>query len=193
MKILDKLKFRIRWFYWSRQLGSCKSFVKIGKNIKMLNAKCVHIGNISGIGDNCYFGPIIQYSGVSYTPRIEIGDGTWIGKNCSIASIHAVIIGKDVLFAGHVHITDHSHGYEEIETPISKQKLISKGGIVIGDQCWLGYGCEILSGVHVGRHSVVAARAVVTKNVPPFCIVAGNPAKIVKRYDFEHNVWVRVL
>ncbi len=192
MDIIDRLKFRFRWFYWAGRFGSSKSFVKIGRNITMLNTKCIHIGNISGIGDNSYLGPITQYSGVSYSPKIEIGDGTWIGKNCSIASIQAVIIGKDVLFAGHVHITDHSHGYEEIQTPISKQKLISKGPVVIGDQCWLGYSCEILSGVHVGRHSIVAARAVVTRDVPPFCVVAGNPAKIVKRYDFEQNVWVKV-
>lgn len=51
--------------------------------------------------------------------------------------------------------------------------------------------CEILSGVHIGRHSIIAARAVVTKDVPPYSIVAGNPARIVKKYNFETNKWER--
>lgn len=94
-----------------------------------------------------------------------------------------------MLFAGYVHVTDHSHGYEDINKPISEQPLISKGPIVIEDDCWLGFSCEILSGVHIGRHSIVAARAVVTKDVPPYSIVAGNPARIVKQYNFETNKW----
>ena len=59
--------------------------------------------------------------------------------------------------------------------PISKQPLISKGPVIIEDECWLGFSCEILSGVHIGRHSIIAARTVVTKDVPPYSIVAGNP------------------
>lgn len=134
-------------------------------------------------------GPVIQYAGIAYNPKIIIGEGTWVGKNCSIAAIDRVEIGKHVLFAGYVHITDHSHGYENINMPISRQPLISKGPVVIEDQCWLGFSCEILSGVHIGRHSIVAARAVVTKDVPPYTIVAGNPAKIVKQYNFETHEW----
>ena len=97
-----------------------------------------------------------------------------------------------MLFAGYVHITDHSHGYENIDIPIAQQPLISKGGVVIEDQCWLGFGCEILSGVHIGKHSIVAARAVVTKDVPPYSIVAGNPARIVKKYNFDNKHWERI-
>ena len=95
------------------------------------------------------------------------------------------------MFAGYVHVTDHSHGYEDINMPISKQPLISKGPVIIEDECWLGFCCEILSGVHIGRHSIIAARAVVTKDVPPYSIVAGNPARIVKKYNFETNKWER--
>ena len=63
---------------------------------------------------------------------------------------------------------------------------------MIEDECWLGFGCEILSGVHIGRHSVVAARAVVTKDVPPLSIVAGNPARVIKTYNKETKKWERV-
>ncbi|MBR4388623.1 MAG: acyltransferase [Prevotella sp.] len=121
-----------------------------------------------------------------------IGDYCSIGIRNSFAAIDKVQIGNNVLFAGYVHITDHSHGYEDINLPVKKQKLISKGPVIIEDDCWLGFGCEILSGVHIGKHSIVAARAVVTKDVPDYSIVAGNPAKIIKKYNFETRQWERV-
>lgn len=91
------------------------------------------------------------------------------------------------MFAGYVHITDHSHGYEDINTPISNQPLVSKGTVIIEDDCWLGFGCEILSGGHIGKHSIVAAKAVVTKDIPPYSIVAGNPARIIKNTIQRQN------
>lgn len=156
------------------------------------NPKCIYLGKGAGIGDNTFLGPVIQYAGIAYNPKIIIGEGTWVGKNCSIAAIDRVEIGKHVLFAGHVHITDHSHGYEDIEHPIAPQRLISKGPVIIEDDCWLGFSCEILSGVHIGKHCIVAARAVVTKDVPAYSIVAGNPARIVKQYNFETKKWEKV-
>ena len=90
-----------------------------------------------------------------------------------LPAIHGITIGKNVLFAGYVHITDYSHGYEDINLPRAKQPFISKGPFVIEDNCWLGFNSEILSGVHIGRNSVVAAHALVTRDVPPYRIVAG--------------------
>ena len=171
---------------------------KVGRNfhvtgkIDLNNPQCVSIGNDVGIGKGTFFGPVVQYAGVHYNPRIIIGDGTWVGKNCSFAAINKVEIGKHVLFAGHVHITDHSHGYEDISRPMSPQRLLCKGPVVIEDDCWLGFSCEILSGVHIGKHCVVAARSVVTKDVPSYSIVAGNPAKIIKQFNFETKQWERV-
>ncbi len=175
-----------------RRFGATSGYVRLGNHLTICNPHCIYFGTSVAIGDNTYLGPIVEDNGDTYHPKIKIGDRTWIGKNCSIAAIHNVTIGKDVLFAGNVHITDHSHGYELIDVPIARQKLICKGPIVIEDQCWLGFNCEILSGVHIGRHSVVAARAVVTKDVPAFSIVAGNPAKIIKQYNIETKQWERL-
>lgn len=189
---LRTLLYKLRFIYYKNKLASTKSFFYIGKNVIFQNPSCIYLGRIKGIGANTFFGPVTEYLGTRYNPKIIIGDGTWIGKNCSIASIHSVTIGKDVLFAGHVHITDHSHGYLDINVPISQQQLISKGPITIEDQCWLGFSCEILSGVHIGRHSIVAARAVVTKDVPAYSIVAGNPARVIKQYNHVTQKWENV-
>lgn len=109
-----------------------------------------------------------------------------------IASMNEVRIDDDVLFAAFVHITDHSHEFRKVGKPISRQGVYSKGTVHIKTGAWLAFGCHILSGVTVGEYSVVAANAVVTKDVPAYSVVAGNPAKIVKRYNFESNKWENV-
>lgn len=189
MKFIDKVCIHLRYWLKRKSFGNAQNFVSLGKNLIIHNPQCIYFGKGVGVGDNTYFGPIVSYNGEKYHPKVEIDDNTWIGKNSSIAAIYGVSIGKNVLFAGNVHITDHSHGYELPDVPITKQKLISKGPVVIEDQCWLGFNCEILSGVHIGRHSIVAARAVVTKDVPAYSIVAGNPAKIIKQYNPETKQW----
>ena len=125
--------------------------------------------------------------------NIVIGNNVSIGAYDRIASAYSVVIEDDVLMAAFVHITDHSHGYEDVSQPICKQPIIHKGPIVIKKGSWLAFGCHILSGATIGEHSVVAANSVVTKDVPPYSVVAGNPARIVKQYDFEKKKWVRML
>ena len=188
LKIINK----IRQWYWRGKFGSCMNNVGIGNHVIFKHPNCLHFGMNVNIGNYSCFLPTISYAGIDYSPKIIIGDGCIIGIRNSFAAIDRIEIGKNVLFAGYVHITDHSHGYEDITQPIVKQPLISKGPIVIDDNCWLGFSCEILSGVHIGMNSVVAARAVVTHDVPPYSIVAGNPAKIVKQYNHITKQWESV-
>lgn len=191
MNILTKIRNKGRNYYYRNKLGSKNKDFMISGGVTIKNPECIYLGKGVGIGSNTFLGPVIKYAGIPYNPKIIIGEGTWVGKNCSIAAIERVEIGKHVLFAGYVHITDHSHGYENITSPIAPQPLISKGPVIIEDDCWLGFSCEILSGVHIGKHCVVAARAVVTKDVPPYSIVAGNPARVVKKYKFDSRTWVK--
>ncbi len=173
----------------AKNLKKCGKNFTIGRNVKIQNPKCVLIGNNVGIGKESVFLPCTNYAGIQYNPQIIIGNNVWIGIRNSIAAINRVEIGNNVLFAGYVHITDHSHGYEDVNLPIVQQSFISNGPVVIDDDCWLGFGCQILSGVHIHKHSIVAARSVVTKDVPPYSIVAGNPAHIIKQYNFDTKKW----
>ena len=192
MNLLTKIACHIRFIRIKDKLGKSEGYSNIMGGVIFKNPQCIHLGKNVNIGSSVYFGPVINYAGINYNPKIIIGEGSSIGKHGSIAAIDRVEIGKNVLFARYVHITDHSHGYEDISKPISVQPLICKGPVVIEDDCWLGFNCEILSGVHIGKHSIVAARAVVTKNVPPYSIVAGNPARVVKKFNFENQQWERI-
>ena len=82
-----------------------------------------------------------------------------------------------------------NHAYEDIQTPIWKQPVATQP-IVIEDECWLGANVTITAGITIGRHTVVAGGSVVTRNVPPYTVVGGNPARILKQYDAELGEWV---
>lgn len=192
MMRFEKLLRLFRSLFWSKKFGAIGKNFSLGKKVTFNHPHCIFIGDNVRIGNYSYFLPCVKYEGVKYSPKIVVGDGCCIGIRNSFACINKIEIKNNVLFAGYVHVTDHSHGYEDVNIPIKKQRLISKGPVIIEDDCWLGFSCEILSGVHIGRHSIVAARAVVTKDVPPYSIVAGNPAKVVKQFNLKTKCWEKI-
>lgn len=118
-----------------------------------------------------------------FTPRITIGDRVSINFDCHIGCVNEITLGNDVLLASRVYISDHSHGspdYHDIDVPPSARKVFSKGPVVIEDGAWIGEGACILPGVRIGRHAIVGANAVVTRDVPPYTIVGGVPARAIK-------------
>lgn len=115
-----------------------------------------------------------------------------IGDNCTIGLrntlIAPVTIGNNVILAQNVCLSGLNHGYKDIHTPIRDQKCTT-GLITIGDDCWIGANCVITAGVTIGRHAVVAAGSVVTKDVPAFSVVGGNPARLLRQYNEATNEW----
>lgn len=120
---------------------------------------------------------------------VIIGNRTRIGLSSVL--IGPVKIGNDVLLAQNIIISGLNHGYKEIDKPISKQP-VSTRQICLEDECWIGANSVILSGATIGKHSIVAAGSVVNRDVPPYTIVAGNPAVPKKHYDFTTGAWVNI-
>jgi len=120
---------------------------------------------------------------------VVIGKETRIGMSNVI--IGPVTIGNSVIFAQNIVLSGLNHSYENIDLPISNQKETTSP-IIVEDECWVGANAVITAGVTLGKHSVVAAGAVVTKNIPPYCVAVGNPARVIKKYDFEKKEWVRL-
>ncbi len=117
---------------------------------------------------------------------VIIGDRSRIGLGCVV--IGPVKIGNDIMFAQNIVVSGLNHGYQDVNTPISLQPVETKQ-IVIEDNVWIGANAVITAGVIIGKQSIVAAGSVVTKSVPPFTIVGGNPAKILKSYNFSTKTW----
>jgi acetyltransferase-like isoleucine patch superfamily enzyme len=93
-----------------------------------------------------------------------------------------ITIGRDTMIASHTGIYANNHGFADLNVPIALQEVSAKG-IEIGEDCWIGSGVRILDGVSIGRGSVIGAGAVVTKDIPPYSIAVGVPAKVIARRD----------
>lgn len=116
---------------------------------------------------------------------IEIGDGTSIQFDFHCGAADRVVIGRDVLIAGRVYISDHDHVFDQCELPPRLCRELVSSPVIIEDGVWLGEGCVVLKGVRIGRRSVVGANAVVTKSVPEGSVVCGVPAKILRRFSID--------
>lgn len=114
----------------------------------------------------------------TYGGSIEIGADAYIGPYCVLYGHGGLSIGRNTMIGAHTVIIPANHGFERVDVPMSAQPLTSKG-IVIGEDVWIGSGCRILDGAHIGGGSVIGAGSVVTKNIDPFSIALGVPARIV--------------
>lgn len=150
------------------------------------------------IGDDVLIGPGVALSAgmvpgqeCLVTPVVTIGDRCLIGRGSGIVGHFSISIGNDVWTGHHVYITDQNHGYEDITIPISKQSQPERA-VSIGDGSWLGHGSVVLPGVTIGRHVVIGANSVVTKDIPDFSVAVGVPAKVIRRFDESRQKWLSV-
>ncbi|WP_342327885.1 acyltransferase [Pedobacter sp. FW305-3-2-15-E-R2A2] len=120
---------------------------------------------------------------------VLIGNHTMIGIGSVV--IGPVKIGHNVMLAQHIVVSGLNHGYEDVSLPPSRQKEIRKQ-IIISDDVWIGANSVITAGVRIGKHVVIGAGSVVTKDVPDFCVAVGNPARIVKKYSAEDQSWKKI-
>lgn len=121
--------------------------------------------------------------------NIVIGDHTRIGLGNTV--IGPVTIGDKVNIAQNVVISGLNHNFEDINKPIAEQGISTKQ-VTIEDDVWIGANSVVLAGIRIGKHVVVGAGSVVTRDVPPYSVVVGNPARVMKRYDFEKKQWIKV-
>jgi len=162
-----------------------KSKIKLGRSIIIgdnveINALSKH-GIIIGNNVSILKNTIIECTGVirNLGEGIIIGDNVGIAQNCFIQVRGEICIGNNVIFGPNVSIFSENHIYSDLNLPISVQGETRKG-VKIQDGVWIGTRAVILDGVTVGQNSIIAAGAIVNKDVPPYSIVGGVPAKVIK-------------
>lgn len=119
---------------------------------------------------------------------LEIGEGSCLGRFNHIYATHRVVLGSHVLTANNVYISDNLHGYRDPSRPILEQAVLQNRTVEIGAGSWLGHNACVL-GARIGRNCVVGANAVVTRDIPDYCVVVGAPAVVIRRYDTESRRW----
>jgi acetyltransferase-like isoleucine patch superfamily enzyme len=196
MSNLYQFLSRASAFYWLQKtqrfdrhfFGAIGHRSRIIRPLKLRNPQNIFIGSLVTIADYVW---LLTLPGENnHTPKLVIGDGCAIGHFNHITAVNSVELGAKVLTADRVHISDNSHGYQNIAVPVLDQPVISKGPVVIGEGTWIGENVSVLS-CRIGRNCVIGANAVVTTDVPDYCVVAGVPGRILKQYDMETRTWKR--
>lgn len=102
-----------------------------------------------------------------------------------------VRIGNKVVLGSNSRVTGLTHNYADVNIPIDDQG-VTPALTVIEDDVWIGGNCCINQGVHIGTHVIIGAGSVVTKDIPSYSVAVGNPARVIKRYNFEKKQWEKV-
>lgn len=122
-------------------------------------------------------------------PRIIIEDDVYLGFSSFITAVRRVRIGRGTVISNDFHASDHTHGFDPRKGSPRRQEIVFKGGVEIGNECFLGVRVSIMPGVTLGNHCVVGAHSVVTRSFPDFSMVAGVPARLIRTFDFCKGQW----
>lgn len=183
--ILFKLHRMYQYYYSNKysKIFSCKDVYFRSPINYLRGEKYFKIGIKSRFGKEVVLTAWDSYNEDSFTPQVIIGNNCNFGDYLHLTCINKIVIGDGVLTGRWVTITDNSHGLSseivDDSLPINRN-LYSKGPVIIGNNVWIGDKATVLSGVIIGKNSIIAANSVVTKNIPPNSVAAGNPAKIIK-------------
>jgi acetyltransferase-like isoleucine patch superfamily enzyme len=188
-------KLNSLWLAWTYPFASLGNHVSVHYSCDLGR----HIAPLIGIGDrviidrDCWLNiPVNSSSG---GPVIFLGDGCQVGRRCMISAKNRIHVESNVVFAPSALLMDHNHSFEDVTIPILQQGITDGGAIRIEEGCWIGFGAAIICSwgeLVVGRNSVVGANSVVTRSVPPYSVVAGNPARVVRQFDSQKGQWVKV-
>lgn len=170
--------------YWVRNsFKSCPPSVRFGKIGMLHDHEYISIGEKCSFQDYLYLTAWKEYQDEHFSPELSIGNNGNFGAFNHITCINKIQIGDNCLTGKWVTISDNNHGTTDFDTlheaPVIR-KLYTKGPVIIGNNVWIGDKATILGGVTIGDGAVIAANSVVTKDVPAYCVVGGNPARVIK-------------
>jgi acetyltransferase-like isoleucine patch superfamily enzyme len=155
-------------------------------------APAIKLGNSVMIRKNSWLNTF-DISEADREAKIIIDDDCVVNSQCIISARNHIHLERDVMVSACALIMDHNHAYEDTSLPIKAQGLTLGGTIRIEQGCWIGHGAAIVCGqgeLVLGRNSVVAANALVTRSFPPYSVIVGNPARLARQFDTEKKTWV---
>jgi acetyltransferase-like isoleucine patch superfamily enzyme len=167
---------RIHWLFLQRE-----AFVRWPVHGNVLEA--LRDGRLE-IGPGALLEPNVWITAPG-SARVRIGAGSFLNLGVMVAAEQLVEIGDHCMLANGCFVTDASHRYDDPEKPITWQGFQSKGPTRIGENCWLGANVVVTSGVTIGERCVIGANSVVTRDLEPFSVAAGLPARVIRQIEYR--------
>jgi acetyltransferase-like isoleucine patch superfamily enzyme len=146
--------------------------------VRLAGESRIAVGSDVWVGAGSWLQSLSTGDGIA----LSIGDGTSISGNVVISAAHSVRLGKKVLLARGVYISDHIHNYDDTTKAVLDQGIGRVEPVSIGDGAWLGENVVVCPGVSIGRGAVVGANAVVTTDVPDHSLAVGAPARVIRSF-----------
>jgi len=174
----------------SFKLGECGGDLHVKSGTVFYNAQKISLGKGVRLGNRCDFYVSPRESNKKFP--LVIGNHVHMGHRCTLACIDSLIIGNKVMIGNDVYIADHGHEYRNPDMAIIDQPVTEPKQTTIENESWIGASSIIMPGVRIGQHAVVGAGSIVTKDVEPFTVVVGNPAKMIKKYDLVTKQWMKI-
>ncbi|MEW6263006.1 MAG: acyltransferase [Thermodesulfobacteriota bacterium] len=159
--------------------------------VRITGAAHMVIGRRALIMPGVWLNVVENWGGRSYQGRLVMGDRVTIRANVQISTSDLIYLGDNVAIGQGSTIVDHAHDYSVVDEPIVFAPLTDPCPVFILEDVVISNNCFIGPGVTIGRHAMVAVNSVVLKDVPEYTLVAGNPARIIRRYDFQTSRWVK--
>lgn len=163
----------------------------LGSYVTLKHCEYVKIGYDVRINEQVRIECYPDYLGIKLNPDLVIEDNAIIGPNFTAFVADSIVIQEGCIFAGNVTLISENHGTCP-NTKYYQWEPLQTGPIVIGKGCWLGQNVTVLPNTNIGMRCIIAANAVVRGDIPPYSMVAGIPARVIKKYNQSNNCWERV-
>lgn len=165
------------------------NFAQFGKNVfifdpQVWNPQHIYLGSNLWIGDKVW----LAVSSNQSDSKLVIKDKVRIGRFSEIYALQSIILEDGVVAAENVYISDNTHAYNDINRFIRDQEVEYTGEVVVGSGTWIGRNVCIIS-CTIGKNCIIGAYSFVKEDIPDYCVVVGNPARIVKRYNSDTQNW----
>lgn len=193
-ELYSRLQTSFRTRCLSHKLQTCG--LKIGPRSYFRGLSKMKIGDNFAAGEGLWMEAVTRFRNQRFNPLITIGQCVSVSNWVHIGCTHEITIGEYTLIGSKVVIVDHNHGQYVIShsspmVPPAMRTLDAESSVTIGRNVWLGDSVAVLPGARIGEGSVIAANSVVSGEIPPFTIAAGVPARVIKRFDFTTQQWIR--
>ncbi len=187
------------WFKVRNRLSTCFQgvllpffFAGFGRGARILRPLRINGSDNITIGRDVFINNFAWLETIACfqeKPALEIQRGSYIGNSAHIIATQSIVIEADVLIADRVYIADYAHGYRDVQIPVKFQPLTPRAPVRIGTGTWVGENVAVI-GCTIGRNCVIGANAVVTTDVPDYCVAVGAPAKVIRQWDAHRREWM---